>query len=118
MDSNGYTSFDGPTSVGENYVTIDGKPYNVGETNAHEYIGYFCKFYYKYDKQSDEKKIIYIEVPENKNNAVTADSEDIIAEGVSTSSFEYYDEDKEKKQKIGYIKGGGNVIQRSTKAHI
>ena len=98
VTANGETSLQLQTSsVGKNYVTIDGEIYYSGQTSAEDLLGLKCEFFYQADKAGDLGEIKYIGEAPDENEVVNVLSGDIIS--CSDKVFKYYDENGKVKKK-------------------
>lgn len=96
ITGNSKTSLDADAEVSEGNVIINGEVYGTGATNAESFIGQYVKFYYINERNSDDKTLSFLYAPDNKNNILTVDSDNIadmaLAVGGGVSTFKYYTE--------------------------
>lgn len=81
------------TGLQENKVEIDGIKYDIGKTNAKDFLGYYVTFYVKDEKNSDEKVLLHISDDKLKNNVITVKAKDIASvSGINTpnATFKYW----------------------------
>ena len=83
-------------AAGGDRIAVLGEFYNVGDTNAEDYIGLHTEFYFRESKNGNEKTILYISST-NQNKRVFVNCDDIISykAGVYT-----YENEKTKEIKI------------------
>lgn len=101
----------GTTDKGQ--ILINDKQYLEGTTNATQLLGYNVLYYARLDKTSDEKTLINVRPQENKNKAITANSDDIVSvTGVEgqNRTFEYWASQTDRRTKTVTIASDANYI--------
>lgn len=99
IDANNVTRLTSPvTDYEEDYVSVDGADYIVGDSKARSLLGYECEIYYKLE--DNKRTILAIEPLDSiRITELTTDKTDIIS--VNANEVRYYDEnDREKKLSI------------------
>ncbi len=76
----------GKSGVDMTDVVIDGNVYNMGNTDIMYCVGKRVDFWFKYDKDTNERTILYYEEPEGQSTHVT--SEQLIKIGMSEAQYE------------------------------
>lgn len=80
-------------------VIIDGTEYDTGVSDVAAYLGCWVEAYVHHDKSNDEYTVVYVSVPENKNNVKTVEADDI--DNVNCGQYITYTEnDKTERLKI------------------
>lgn len=87
--ANGYTSVDIVTDSGDGWVKIGNEVYQVGQTDADKYVGYYVKAYYH---EGETNTLLCIDV-ESTNTVVVFDSVDVEYE-----NFKYITYTKNRKE--------------------
>ena len=64
--------------LGEEEIQIDTEIYKIGTTQAAQYLGYKVTYYYRQEKNSSEKVLVWIEPDISKNDMITILAEDIL----------------------------------------
>lgn len=88
VDANSFTSLTGESKLRDSQVSIDGRIFNIGTTEAGELLGHHIYFYYRYDKEIDEDVILTVN--DSRNRSFTINAEQI--EEFSNNTYWYYDE--------------------------
>lgn len=73
------TALDGGSTTDRDRISIDGKQFLEGDTDATQMLGYNVLYYARIDKTTDEKTLIDVRAQDNKNKTVTAASDDIVS---------------------------------------
>lgn len=100
-----FTSVNGTKTMADNHVEINAAHYAAGETAIAHALGYYVDFYYRSAEGGGEKTIVYYEVSEKDNEAVTVWTEDIIDAADGRLTY-----DSGKSQKTIRIAENANVI--------
>ncbi|MCI9626141.1 MAG: S-layer homology domain-containing protein [Clostridia bacterium] len=83
------TLLTGSSSIRQGYVTVDGKSYAAGKTQAADLLGYSVAAYYR-EEQGEDCTLVYVAPKRNKNETLTLDIEDISE--VTAQKLTYADE--------------------------
>ena len=81
------TSLSTPNSGRKNTVVIDGVLYNVGETDAAQYLGMTVDFYYQYDEM-ELQELRFVQISDVKNTSLTLEADSIISYSDRVYSYE------------------------------
>ena len=100
ISSNEHTSVDVVSNSGKGWVKIGNEMYQVGETDADKYIGYYVTAYYR---QDEANTLLCIDV-ESTNTVVVLDGEDVVYENFQYTAYE------NGKKKIYDVSKGLNLI--------
>lgn len=88
IKSNGITALNGKKQVLSDEVLINNEIYKIGSTKADALLGYDVEFYYKEDKTSGDKNILYVEPKEGKNKLLDIKSDNLIS--YANHQYTYY----------------------------
>lgn len=92
-------SFGIPQKTAEGKVKIGNDIYNVGETDAKDYLGYRMDVWYT--EKSGEDTLVYL-TPSAVNQVYTIDKKDILKKSDFNQIYYYDENDKEKSKKLDY----------------
>ena len=81
------TSLSTPNRGRKNTVMINGVLYNVGETDAAQYLGMTVDFYYQYDEM-DLQELRFVQISDVKNTSLTLEADSIISYSDRVYSYE------------------------------
>ena len=96
ITANSYIAIDGTDTAPNGWVVINGEQYNVGKTNASDYVGYTVTVYAHYNELRNEKTIFLLTELERNDTVVITRDLLIDVTGVQTSSspkIYYYEDD-------------------------
>lgn len=96
VENNRFTHIFGK-NVGKNEIVIDGKSYKTDDNNV-DFMGMRVKYYYTYDSQTKNNKIIAM-FPE-ECNVLTLRTEDIELFDQGLKEYKYYTKEKERFAKL------------------
>lgn len=100
VEQNEHTSLYGRSDVGENQIAIGSIRFNVGDTDAADFIGYYVDCYFKEINGSD--RVVYIKA-NDENNSLKLTSRDIDAGASSLSEICYTKDGEDLKAKLGNV---------------
>ena len=109
----GETTLTGGSTTADDRIQIGDKQFNLGKTNAKEYLGFNVLYYARIDKTTDEKTLIALREQTNKNKWIDVDGMDIVSvtgEEGSSKSFEYWANETDKNTKIVQIDAEATYI--------
>lgn len=102
VDSNRYTSLNGPSILKEGYISIDKISYKMHDISDIDMLGLSAECYYKLEDNDNVRSIVYLGEYKDNNEIYVVNSKNIDASNVTKTDFSYYDEinDKYKTLKI------------------
>ena len=77
ITANDYFAIGGGAVAGDGEVVIDGKKYDVGETDIADYVGYSAEVYFKIMPRSSTPEVVWF-TTDGENDVLAIDSENLI----------------------------------------
>ena len=77
ITANDYFAIGGGAVAGDGEVVIDGKKYDVGETDIADYVGYSAEVYFKNMPRSSTPEVVWF-TTDGENDVLAIDSENLI----------------------------------------
>ena len=91
------------------YVKLDGQAYQIvdDETRINSLLGYHVEIFYRSQLGSDERQIVYVDVPDGKNEVLTIDCEDVTS---FTGNTVYYNDEERDRAMSARISTSAYVV--------